>query len=107
MYGYTTCFEQVNGSPVVTDGSYFTVSPTAYGFDVDLKAVGFRKQRGVVFSVWDNVGGKRVPFWVDGIVVRSWKDGLKGLPGCERCSSRSLTQPPLTGFCEYPVQLRV
>lgn len=74
---------------------------------MNLKAVGFRKQRGAAFDVYDNVAQKKVPFWIDDIVVKSWKDGLGSLPGCERCGGGTLTQPwGLRDFCEYPLQQR-
>lgn len=105
VQSYNGCHLQGDGSAPDAGGS-FTVNPTSYGFSVDLKAVGFRKVRGVVFGVYDNVGAHGVPFWIDDVVVRSWK-GVLSLPGCERCGGGTLTQPwGLRDLCEYPIQKR-
>lgn len=99
IQGYGPCFDivQFSGSD---GGNFKQIIPTSYGFDVDLKSSGYRKQRAMSISVWDNSVQSRVPFWIDNVVVKNWGESLGGLPGCERCGKF------YSWFCEYPKQYR-
>lgn len=99
IQGYGPCFDIVQFSGSV-GGSFRQIIPTSYSFDVDLKTFGYRKQRAMSFYLWDNSAQKRIPFWVDNIVVKNWDKSLGGLPGCERCGKF------YSWFCEYPRQFR-
>lgn len=50
--------------------------------------------------MYDNVALKRVPFWIDNLVVHSWEGQLGGLPACERCGKF------IAWHCEYPRHVR-
>lgn len=100
IQGYGPCFDIKNYSGSV-GGTFKAITPTSYSFDVDLKSFGYRKQRAMSLYLWDNVKQERIPFWIDNLVVKSWKDSLGGLPGCERCGKF------YSWFCEYPRQVRV
>lgn len=100
IQGYGPCFDIARYSGSV-DGTFKSLVPTSYSFDLDLTSFGYRKQRAMSFYLWDNVKQARVPFWIDDLVVRSWKDSLGGLSGCERCGKF------YSWFCEYPRQVRV
>lgn len=85
----------------MTEGYMYIVAPS-HTFDVDLTGGMFRKDRAVSIIALDMRGDYgQVPFWIDEVVVRSWRDALSGLPGCERCGIG------LGYWCEYPVQERL